>query len=307
MKFPFSRWEAFWTGPGLFPQVFRVLGDLWKDIRHDDCPGLAAEMAFNWMLALMPCLVFLFSLFGIITSQQALFQRMLAYFHRMVPGDAYGLVQDTLTELVRNSSGELATISLLGALWISSNGALVIEKALNRAYGCTERRRNFWQQRLVALLIMLGMGLILLVFSNLLVFGELLISMIAHWLHPPSWILSGLNALRWLVLIGGFMTISMWIYSIAPESQLFSAWKRTWPGAVVFVTLWALVSLLFSAYVTNMGNYDNVYGPMGAIIILMIWLYLTSYALLIGGEVNAWVNRRDQKTASIKQDAIAAD
>ncbi|HEY9746062.1 MAG TPA: YihY/virulence factor BrkB family protein, partial [Oculatellaceae cyanobacterium] len=181
----------------------------------------------------------------------------------------------------------LAVASFVAALWTGSNGALVIEKALNRAYRKSGRRRNFWRQRLVALLSILGVGLILLVSTNLVVFGKMLIAAAEHWWRPAGWVLGWLKVLRWLMPMGGLFAVSLFIYTVGPECKQQRVWRTIWPGAATFVALWWLVSWLFGEYVSSLAHYNKVYGSMGTIVVLMVWLYLTSYALLVGGEVNA--------------------
>lgn len=267
---------------------------LWARMNQNDCAGLAAEMAYNWMLALLPILIFMFAVFGMMHTETDLFAQTMDNMRRLVPPDAFNLIQGSLSELTKDSSQGLAIASLMGALWTSSNGAVTIEKGINRAYRCIDKKRGFIQQRLVALAIVVGMALILLVFSNLLVFGDAIIAGIEHYLNPGDGIIAMLGVLRWTIPIAGLLAVSMFIYAIAPDYHEKGAWKKSWPGALTFVVLWIGISVLFSTYVSNMGNYNKVYGPMGAIVILMIWLYLTSYALLIGGEVNAMVNGCDE-------------
>jgi membrane protein len=269
----------------------RYVRELWLRLMRDDCAGMAAEIAYHWVLAIIPVLIFLFSLFGIVTSRPELFIQVLEVLRRIIPEEAFSLVANTLAELTRDSNSSLAIVSFLAALWTASNGALVVEKALNRAYSKSGRRRNFWRQRMVAIFSVLGVGLIILVATNLVVFGKMLIAFIEHWFRPPVWILAWMTVLRWLMSVGGLLAVSLFIYTIGPERKEQRAWKTIWPGALTFVALWIFTSLLFGEYVTNLGSYNKVYGSMGAIVVLMVWLYLTSFALLVGGEVNAMIWR----------------
>lgn len=273
--------------------MMQALISLWKNLQEHDAAGSAAEMTYHWVMSLLPLLIFLFSLFGLLTSAGQ-FEQMMVQLERIVPPDAFRLIRDSLAELIRTSSGELAIFGLLGALWIGSNGALTIEKALNRAYGDSDRDRNFIQKRLVALAIVVGMAVILLGFSNLVVFGKVLIVWVVAHLHPPQAVVTLMYLARWLIPITGLVVVGMLIYAIAPEQRIRGAWNKIWPGALTFVVLWLVISWLFSLYVANMGQFSKIYGPMGAIVILMIWLYLSSYALLVGGEVNALFSQSNE-------------
>jgi membrane protein len=265
----------------------RFLKALLARIGQNDFVGLSAEMAYNWMMALLPLLVFLFTLFGLITGQGDEFRQIMENLRRLVPQEAYMLVVDALEDLTRNSSAELAIAGLLGALWASSNGAMVVIKGLDRAYRCTGENRNFIVQRLVAMGIVLGMGLIMLVGSNVLVFGGMIISAVEARFSPGGLLVLLLEVVRWGLPLVGLLPVSMFIYIITPNRPRRGAWKEVWPGALTFVGLWVIISWLFSLYVSNMANYSKVYGSMGAIVILLFWLYLTSFSLLIGGQVNA--------------------
>jgi membrane protein len=273
---------------GALGRVMDFLKTLWDRLDRHDASGLSSEMTYHWVFALLPALIFLFALIGLVGASGEFFPQLLRQMHRLIPQDAYQLIQASLQELTRDSTGGLALLGLLGALWTASNGAGTVEKALNRAYHMEgRRRRNFWQKRGAALSIVVGMAVIVLICSNLVVFGDLIYKLIAHFFKLPFWWQQVFAFLRWAISIGGLVLMSAFIYSVAPETPQPARAKQIWPGALVFVFLWIGISLLFNLYVTNFGNYNKVYGPMGAIIILMLWLYLTSYALLIGGEINA--------------------
>jgi membrane protein len=278
---------------------------LWNKTVQNDFAGLAAEMAYNWMMALIPILIFLFSLFGMFGTKTDLFGQLMSNLRHVAPPDAYRIMLGTITELTADSSGGLALVALLGALWTSSNGAMVVEKALNRAYQCKDETRNFLVQRITALVIVAGMGIILLLCSNLIMFGGSIIDAVEHYFRPGGWMIRLLDVLRWVLPMASLVVVSMFIYAIAPNIRphrsWFSAWLRSWPGALVFVILWVAISSLFSIYVSNMANYNRVYGSMGAIIVLMFWLYLTSYALLIGGQINALRDACDEPSQRSSQ------
>lgn len=270
--------------PNQYGKFFAQLGE--RVVRHD-CPGLAAEMTYNWMLALLPMLIFVFTLFGILNAQPELFSQVLKVLRRLIPGEAFSLVQVSLQALIKDSSGGLALVSLVASLWTASNGAVTLEKAFSRFYNMDLPTVSFWKQRILAMLVILGLSFLVLICANLVIFGEVILQILRAGLNIPITSLDLFSLLRWVLPISSLLAISWFVYSVAPRPLGSQSWKSMWPGALVFVPLWILCSVLFSQYVNNMGNYSKVYGPMGAIIVLMIWLYLTSFALLIGGEVNA--------------------
>jgi membrane protein len=202
-------------------------------------------------------------------AQPELFAQVVRVLRRLIPGEAFSLVEASIRALIEDSSGGLALLSLLASLWTASNGAVTLEKAFIRFYGMEANAPGFWRQRALAVLLILGLAFMVMVCANLVIFGEVIIQILQK---GP---------------ISSLLVISWFVYAVVPRPLGRQSWKNMWPGALVFVPLWILFSLLFSQYVNNMGNYSKVYGPMGGIIILMVWLYLTSFALLVGGEVNA--------------------
>jgi membrane protein len=261
---------------------------LWDGMNRHDTAGLAAEMAFHWVLSLVPTMVFLLALIGLFGTGSEFITQTMSHLHRLMPAQAHQLLQSSLDQLMQDSSESLAVVGLLGAFWTASNGAWTVEKALNRIYHLDrERQRNVWRQRGVSFFLVFGMAVVVLVCANLVVFGDVLYDVLERYFFWPLDWLRLIGILRWGVALGGLIAMSAFIYSVAPEAAGERRFRYVWPGAVVFVVLWILSSLLFNLYVSNFGNYSKVYGPMGALVVLMLWFYFTSFALLIGGEVNA--------------------
>ncbi len=274
--------------PGLWPgKKSLFLSELGARVIKDDCAGLAAEMTYNWMLSLLPMLIFIFTLFGLLNAQPTLFAQVIRVLRRLIPGEAFLLVQASLNQLIQDSNGGLAVISLLATLWTASNGAITVEKAFMRFYAMDDKPLVFWKQRLIAILVIMGIVILLLICTNLMVFGEVILSILKHGLGLPETAIELFTLWRWLIPIVSLFLLSWFVYASVPRNFEEHPWPKRWPGALVFVPLWIVFSLLFSTYVNNMGNYSKIYGPMGAIVILMIWLYFSSFALLVGCEVNA--------------------
>jgi len=274
---------------GLSLPYKRAVQSLWRCLNRDDSAGLAAEMTYNWMLSLIPALVFMIAMFGMFGMQSSLFDQLMDRLYLLAPRDAYQMLQSSLKELNVGSNGKIAVLSFLGALWTASNGVKSIEKALNRAFRSVEKRRGFLQQQGIAFLAVIGLGLLMLVSANLIVFGEVIFNLIQSSMPiAPEW-MPIFNWLRWGLAIGGLVFVIFFIYWIIPDTSAkqLPLSQRVLPGTLLFVPLWILLSWLFSLYVANFANFNKVYGSMGAIIVLMSWLYLTSYILIIGGEVNA--------------------
>jgi membrane protein len=262
---------------------------LFGEMNKDDLLGMAAEMAYNLMMSLLPGLLFMVSLFGLIGNQQNLMDDLMNMGARFAPPDIINLLRDTLHEVFAGSSGGLAAVGLLTALWTASNGAMVVIKGINRAYSATDHGQPWWKVRLLSLWIVLSLGLVLLVSSQVVLFGNpILRNIIANTFGLSDFWITLISWFRWVVTILALIGFTAYVYTWIPGASVFKqSFKMTLPGAVAFVFLWIGISVLFSYYVDNMANYNKVYGALGGVIMLMFWLYLSSLALLIGGEINA--------------------
>ncbi len=220
---------------------------------------------------------------------------------RFLPDDAIEVFSGLLISIVEGSSGGLALLSFLAAFWAASNGAQVILKALNRAYGYPEES-SFFRKKKLAVFILLSLGLTLFVASNLIIFGDLLLAYLGDMFQLGGETIILVSVLRWVLVILTIILFTSYVYSIVPGARGQEIpWKRTLPGSLVFAFLWIVVSLVFSLYVENMGRYNQVYGALGAVIVLMVWIFMSSFVLLVGGEVNAVLAANQQHRTRLEQ------
>jgi membrane protein len=250
---------------------------MWEDEVFDR----AAALSYYMLFALFPMLLFLTALLGMLPFH--LMQTMMAYLATVAPTD---VVQRTLAEISRGASGGLLSIGVAGTLWSASNGMAALMTALNVAYDVTERR-SWWRRRLTALGLTIGVALFIPAVLVLLLSGERLGYRIAEWIGMGSAFAQGWVLARWplLALIAALATAG--VYQFAPARRL--RWRR-WgvtPGAVFAVGAWLAVSLGLRAYIHHLANYNATYGSIGGVIVLLLWLYLSGVALLVGAEIDA--------------------
>lgn len=267
-----------------------------REILEDECPAMAAEMAYHLMLAMFPTLIFLFTLFGMIGNTQQVFPELMGLLYRLTPPDAARLLNGTVQELFRGSTGELAFVSFIGAFIATSNGSFVVMRGLNRAYNISPKNSHYLRQRGRSLLITLGLAALFLLGANLLIFGDLVLNWLPLEFSMSVPLLAALYWLRWILLLVVVTMSTAAVYAFIPHRHDRRIhWQTTVPGALAFITLWLFISKGFTLYVENMSRYNQFYGAMGAVIVLMVWLYLTSLALLIGAEVNGVLDRCTRK------------
>jgi membrane protein len=273
-----------WTLNGLSWKKMAVR--VWNEMNRDDLFGDAAKLAYYFLLALFPLLIFLTSAIGLIVGtgtgmRHTLFQ----YLARVMPSSASQLIDSTMLEVTSSSSAGKLSFGLLLALWAASTGMEAVTDGLNTAYNVVETRA-WWKRRLVAVLLTIGLSVLIIAALALVIGGGRL----ADYLAPLfgfgtafTWVW---KILQWPLALASMLLAFALIYYFAPDVR-DQDWKWITPGSVIGITLWLLASFGLKGYLHYFNSYSTTYGSLGAVIILMLWLYLTGLAVLIGGEVNA--------------------
>ena len=257
------------------------------EIGDDNCLGLAAQLAFYFLLALFPALLFFVALLGYLPVENA-FDKLLSALSAVTPPELVELVQDQLEQIGQGNHGSLLTLGIVGAIWSSSAAIVAIIDALNRAYDVTEWR-TWWKRRLVAILLTLALAMFTLVSLALVLIGPDLASTIVAWLGltPAAgvvWVI-----VRWPLMIICVVVGVDLVYHFAPNKK--ERWVWITPGSLLATTLWMGNSFAFKLYVTNFANYTATYGTIGAVIVAMLWFYVSSLAILIGAELNGVIEQ----------------
>ena len=267
---------------------------VWAEVQEDNVFGRAAELSYYFLLALFPFLIFLTSVIGLILgSGTGTRHTFFQYLARIMPPSAFQLIDNTMYEVSESSGGGKLSFGILAALWAASNGLGAITESLNTAYDLKESR-PWWKQRLTAIGLTVALSILIIGALILVVAG----GRIAEWLaahyglgpvFPIGW-----KIIQWPVVLACMTFAFALIYYLAPDFRE-QAWQWLTPGAVIGVVLWLLVSLAFRIYLHYFNSYSATYGSLGAVIILMLWLYLTGAAVLIGGEVNSEIENAAAK------------
>jgi membrane protein len=272
-----SPWKL--GGLGVVDLAKRV----WSEFSEDEVADRAAALAYYFLFALFPALLFLTALLGLLPIPD-LMDRLMAYVAQAMPGDAASIIEKTLHEIVAGAGGSLLSIGVLGALWAGSNGMSSIMSALNVAYDVKETR-PWWKSKLLAIGLTLGFSVFILSALVLLVFGPKIGEKVAAVVGLGAvftfvWNIVSIPVIMILVAIG----IAL-VYYLAPNVE--QHWRWVTPGSAVALVLWLAASFALRFYVTNFANYNATYGSIGGVILLMLWLYLSGMALLLGAEVNS--------------------
>ena len=239
---------------------------------------------------MFPFFLFLTTLLGYLPIPDLL-DRILVGLAPLLPGDTLRLVQDNLHQLVTGERGGLLSFGILAALWTSSSALTAIIDSLNRAYD-VEEGRPFWKIRGIAILLTVELSVFLVVALVLLAFGPPLGRWVADLVGLGEVFALIWNLVRWPVIVGMLIIAMAMLYYFAPDVE--QEWKWITPGSAFAVIGWLLTSLGFAFYVNHFGSYNATYGTIGAVIVLLTWMYLTGLFVLIGGEINAEIEHASQ-------------
>jgi membrane protein len=277
-----------------------------KAFDEEDLMSAAAQVAFYFAFALFPLLLFLISLFGIVLeTADDLRAEMFFYLRQVMPASAYDLVKDTVDEVTENSSGGKLTFGILVALWSASAGIDSIRIALNGVFNLTETRA-WWKTKLISLSMTFGLGILVTIALGVVFYGGKFISFILESIKLPIQSPIFLGILQWVTVLVVLISIFALLYNFLPKYKK-SSWVWITPGAIIGIVLWLLLSYGFKLYLGYFNTYDKTYGSLGAVIILMLWLYLTALVILIGGSINAVLQEfSDPETAKAGEIKAAA-
>ena len=276
--------ESLWKLGGLTPiQLARRVGN---EFNEDDISGRSAELAYYFFLAIFPALLMMVTLLGFFSGPGTAIQNaMLQQFGRMLPGSASELIGKTLNEVHRNAGGLKVAIGLLGALWSASAGVVAISDVLNICYEVKETR-GFIKRRAVMVVLTIALAVLVLAAVTVILYGGTIAQTVGNHVG-----LSGPAVLAWRIIQWPLAFILMSIafaavYYVAPNLDE-PEWYWITPGSVIGFLLWIAASVVLRLYLHYFNSYSATYGSLGAVIILMLWFYLTGMAILLGGEVNS--------------------
>jgi membrane protein len=253
---------------------------------EDGCPGLAAQLAFYFLLAVFPALLFLIALFSYLPVDAAIAETM-ARLDAVMPREGISVIRGQLDRILSGASGGLLTFSIAGAVWSSSSAMTAIITALNRAYDI-EEWRPWWKIRLVAIALTIALAVFVVTAFGLVIGGTTLAAWIADRAGLGGTFETVWRVAQWPVVLLLIVLAVDLVYYFAPNAD--TEWVWLTPGSLVATVLWLAVSFGFKLYVETFGDYSAVYGAIAGVIVLMLWLYLSGFALLVGAELNSEID-----------------
>jgi membrane protein len=276
--------ESVWHFGGL--SWLQLIRRVWRASNDDDIYNRAYGLAYNFLIAVFPLLLFLMALFGLSVSEGAKLQYdLFRYFQEILPPLASDLLRQTATEVVQRSNGGKLTFGLLLALYAGSAGTTQLMSTLNFAYQVRETR-SWIEVRLISLALTLVMSMLVIVASLMVLAGGLVAESLGREIGLSAIIIAGWKVLQWIISVAFVLLACALVYYFGPDLRS-RRWRWITAGSVIGVSLWLMASAALRLYLHFITSYSASYGSVGAVIILLIWFYVTGLAFLIGAEVNS--------------------
>jgi membrane protein len=261
---------------------------LWHRIEEDDIPGLSAQLAYFFLLSLFPLLIFIFTLLPYLPIQH---HDILGGIADFAPPQTMELIEKNVNYVMNNRNGGLLSFGVIGTIWSASNGIHALVRAFNKAYNVKESR-SFIVSRAMAIVLTVGMIFVFIVAVLLPIFGREIGIFLFSYLGFKLEFLRIWEMLRLVISAVILFLIFTGLYWIAPNVKLRC--RSAFPGAGFATVGWILSSYALSFYVSKFNNFSLTYGSIGAIIVLLIWLYISGFIIILGGEINAFYSEKNK-------------
>jgi membrane protein len=280
--------ESVWRLGALTPR--QLASNVVRGARDNDLLGSASGLAFNFLLALFPLMFFLLALFGLFASRSAQLQtELLFYFADFLPPEAFQLLRKVIAELAATANAGRITFGIVLALWFASGGFSSMISALNLAYHVPENR-SWLKVRAIALGLTLAISILVLSALLIVLVGGYVVDWVGVQLHLTALVIALWKGLQWLAAVLFVTTSFSVIYFCGPDTRE-RQWRWLTPGSAVGVLLWLTGLAGFRIYLHFFDTYSTTYGSLGAVMVLLAWLYITALAFLVGGQINAEIER----------------
>ena len=268
---------------------------LQREMGYDDCMGMAAQIAFYTMLGLFPFLIFLLSVVSTFPIGEALQPMLLEALADQMPAEAANYVADVVMNLLPSTNQGLLSFGLLASLWGASMAVGALITTINRAYNI-RTRRNIATQKALSIALTLALSGLWLMSMTIILVGPQITQNIFEFMGIASETNTFWTSVRIpMAFVLNLIALSV-LYYIAPEAKQKFRWIL--PGAITSTILWMVASSAFRVFLRNFGAYNKTYGSLAALVILMIWLWLSGLVFLLGAEINSLMKRMEEDDPS---------
>ena len=279
------HWSKTNSLPGFFKvPVYDVVVFLYNESGRVTIISRANAMAFSFFLSLFPAIIFLFTVATLLPIYDSFENEINGYINHITPSNAGKELQDTIKTLVKPDSRFLS-LGFFLAIYFSSNGMLSLMGGFEKTHLKAFRTRPAWKKRLIAIFLTLQLGILLAASVVLIILGNTVITWVFDFAKISRFAANVVELFRWVVTLFLFYFSIALIYRYG--AALNNKFKWLTPGATLATVLSIVSSLAFSFYVEYFGTYNKIYGSIGTIIVIMLWIQLNCFTLLVGFELNA--------------------
>ena len=244
----------------------------------------ASAVSFSFFLAIFPSIIFLFTLIPYIPI--ANFQeQLLGLMKSFMPHNAYEATQETITDIITNQRGGLLSIGFFSALYFSTNGFNALITAFNNTYHVVESRTPF-QQRMISILLVIIFTFLITIAIALIIVSEIILNKL---FHKGEFVFYLIQIGRWIIVSALFYCLISFTYYLGPSRK--TRWSFASAGSMLATILSIIMSVGFAYYVNNFGTYNKLYGSIGTLLVILLWIYFDSLVLLIGFDLNASIHQ----------------
>lgn len=270
--------------------TFSIIKKTFRNFIDDDMPTYAAALSYRALFSLFPFLLFLIAMLSFLNLGN-FFTWLREQAALVLPSTAREMIDPVITDL-QSGKNSVFSVAIVVAIWVASNGIRSLMNAMNKAYNVRESRPA-WKLYPLSVLYTIGIAIVLLMAAALMVVGPQWIEWLGSWVGLGDMAVTLWALLRWPAAILLLMLVVAILYYLMPDVE--QAFRFITPGSVIAVIIWISASLGFGFYVSNFGNYDAMYGGVGAMIVLMLFFYISSAVLLLGAELNATIEHASRE------------
>lgn len=268
-----------------FSSVTVLLKRVWTSSYEDGVYNRAAELAYFFFLSLFPGVIFITTLLGFVFKSKAQWTALfLEYLGTTLPGPAFELIRTVIMEITRSSGTGKLTFGILAALWTANSGMSSLEDALNGVYQVKESRA-LWKTYGIALLLTVSASLLIISALAVFLFGGALVQLVSNIIGLAPVFYWAWRLGQWPIAVFFVSLVASLVYYAAPNLQ-HRRWQWLSPGALFAAIGWIAASGLLRLYFHFFTSYAKTYGSLGAVMVLLTWLYVTGTMLLLGAELN---------------------
>lgn len=290
-----SKKVSFWGFSGV--PLYDTIRFIYHEMMRDNITTRANSVAFSLFIAVFPFIMFLFTLLPYIPISADYLNLMSEYIHNALPDNAADYLMNIIINLVSIERSDLRSFGFLLTIFFASNGVLTLMYGFDKAYEEKFKNRSYLRMRMIAIGLTLVLSVLFITSFVLLVLGNLILEQLTASITMDTWKYILIRAIKYMFAISLLYVGIATIYKFGPSFKKKLPFFNT--GATIATIFSVVISLLFSYYVNNFGRYNELYGSIGALIVVLLWLQFNAMAILIGFEFNASIVMNKDKTVKL--------